>query len=152
MLVSELSLRSLIREMLIIEGYKDDQRALIEKYPDSATTINQLKPKWIGWLASRFLVEPLTEVHPFEDAIVTVKLFASTPAAGYASIVLAAHIYKNFPRFLDLFPVYGPPSGSRGNQASLRSWASPLMRIRSRASSSWSGYLEPGNELVAGHK
>jgi hypothetical protein len=107
MLISELSLRSLIREMLIIEGYKDDQRALIEKYPDSATTINQLKPKWIGWLASRFLVEPLTEVHPFEDAIVTVKLFTSTPAPGYASIVLAAHIYKNFPRFLDLFPVYG---------------------------------------------
>jgi hypothetical protein len=36
------------------------------------------------------------------------KRFASTPAPGYASIVLAAHIYKNFPRFLDLFPVYGP--------------------------------------------
>jgi hypothetical protein len=43
MLISELSLRSLIREMLIIEGYKDDQRALIEKYPDSATTINHAR-------------------------------------------------------------------------------------------------------------
>lgn len=34
------------------------------------------------------------------------KRFANVPAPGYASIVLAAHVHDNFPRFLELFRLY----------------------------------------------
>jgi hypothetical protein len=34
------------------------------------------------------------------------KRFAETPTPGHASIVLAAHVQDNFPRFLELFPLY----------------------------------------------
>ena len=34
------------------------------------------------------------------------KRFAETPTPGHASIVLAAHVQDNFPKFLELFPLY----------------------------------------------
>lgn len=36
----------------------------------------------------------------------TAKRFADTPKPGLVSIVLAAHVQDNFPRFLELFPLY----------------------------------------------
>ena len=68
MLLTEQQIRALISK-LILEGFKDDQRYLSEKYPDKAQQISALEPRWISWLMSRFGASPThTEIHPFEEA------------------------------------------------------------------------------------
>ena len=68
MLLAERQIRALIAD-LILEGFKDDQRYLSEKYPDKAQQISALEPRWISWLMSRFGASPThTEIHPFEEA------------------------------------------------------------------------------------
>ena len=67
----------LLIESILLEGFKEDQRYLIEKYPNQAQKLNELLPKWISWLAARFGENPSKkETHPFEDAIVTVQNFS----------------------------------------------------------------------------
>ena len=81
MLLSERQIRALIAD-LILEGYKDDQRYLAEKNPDSEIVISRLGPKWISWLITRFGESPTRqETHPFKDAIVTIEKFASKEGA-----------------------------------------------------------------------
>ena len=76
MKTSHYGLRVLI-ESILLEGFKEDQRYLIEKYPNQAQKLNKLLPKWISWLAARFGEKPtVEETHPFEDAIVTVQNFS----------------------------------------------------------------------------
>jgi len=74
--LTETQIRRVISE-LILEGYKDDQRYLQEKYPQSADKIGDLSPKHISWLIARFGDSPSKdETHPFEDVIVTLAKFA----------------------------------------------------------------------------
>ena len=69
-------------EMILLEGFKDDQRYLSEKFPNHADDIGSLHPKWISWLIARFGENPTrNEIHPFGDSIVTVKNFARKDAA-----------------------------------------------------------------------
>ena len=69
-------------EAVLLEGFKDDQRYLIEKHPDHAQELSRLQPKWISWLAARFGERPnVEETHPFEDAIVTVLNFSKRDAS-----------------------------------------------------------------------
>ena len=88
MTLTRLKLRLLV-ERVLIEGFKDDQRYLIEKYPDHAQDLEGLQPKWISWLTARFGERPKTEeIHPFEDTIVTIKSFSKKDAglsAKYAA-------------------------------------------------------------------
>ena len=67
MRITETQLRRIIRERLdgfsaideiLLEGFKDDQRYLIEKYPDHAADLQELQPKWIDWLIDRFGESP----------------------------------------------------------------------------------------------
>ena len=72
----------LLIEFVILEGFKDDQRYLVEKYPDHTQDLEGLQPKWISWLTARFGERPKTEeTHPFEDAIVTIVNFSKRDAA-----------------------------------------------------------------------
>jgi len=81
MLLTERQIRSIIAE-LILEGYKDDQRYLIEKYPDHAGDLSALPPKWIAWLTARFGENArIKETHPFDDTIVTVMNFSRKETA-----------------------------------------------------------------------
>ena len=88
MRINHHQLRALV-ESVLLEGFKDDQRYLIEKYPDHAQDLEGLQPKWISWLTARFGERPKTEeIHPFEDAIVTIKSFSKKDAglsAKYAA-------------------------------------------------------------------
>lgn len=80
--MSEALTRSIIFKSLLFEGFKDDQRYLIEKYPQEQSKLSQLQPKWIGWLISRFGENPkFAETHPFEDALVTIQNFAKKDVA-----------------------------------------------------------------------
>lgn len=79
-MISKFFLRRLV-ESVLLEGFKDDQRYLIEKYPDHTQDLEGLQPKWISWLTARFGERPKTEeTHPFEDAIVTIKNFSKKDA------------------------------------------------------------------------
>jgi hypothetical protein len=81
MKIDNRALRMLV-ESVLLEGFKDDQRYLIEKFPDHAADISALPPKWIMWLISRFGESPTQkEIHPFDDAIVTVKNYSKKDAA-----------------------------------------------------------------------
>lgn len=76
MQLTESQIRSIISE-LILEGYKDDQRFLQEKFPGKADVLEKLSPKWIAWLIARYGDSPsIEEDHPFEDSIVTLVKFA----------------------------------------------------------------------------
>jgi len=80
MRINRNQLRSLV-ERVLLEGFKDDQRYLTEKYPAHVNNLNSLPPKWISWLTARFGERPKTEeAHPFEDAIVTVVNFSKKDA------------------------------------------------------------------------
>ena len=80
MRINHHQLRALV-ESVLLEGFKDDQRYLIEKYPDHAQDLEGLQPKWISWLTARFGERPKTEeIHPFEDTIVTIKKFSKKDA------------------------------------------------------------------------
>ena len=74
--LTEAQIRSIISE-LILEGYKDNQRFLQEKYPGHNDALESLPPKWIEWLINQYRDEDArTEIHTFEDAIVTLVKFA----------------------------------------------------------------------------
>jgi len=80
-MISQIYLRRLV-ESVLLEGFKDDQRYLVEKYPDHAQDLSRLQPKWIAWLTARFGESPrVEETHPFEDTIVTVLNFSRKDAA-----------------------------------------------------------------------
>jgi hypothetical protein len=80
MRINRNQLRVLV-ESVLLEGFKDDQRYLAEKYPAHVNNLNSLPPKWISWLTARFGERPKTEeTHPFEDAIVTVVNFSKKDA------------------------------------------------------------------------
>jgi hypothetical protein len=75
--LTESQIRRIISE-LILEGYKDDQRFLQEKYPGHNDALESLPPKWIEWLINQYRDEATrTEIHTFEDAIVTLVKFAN---------------------------------------------------------------------------
>jgi len=71
-------------EAVILEGFKDDQRYLIEEYPDHTGDISRLQPKWISWLTARFGEKP-TRSEPvsvtFERALEAIRLYAPRDAA-----------------------------------------------------------------------
>ena len=76
MQISELQLRQLVSSLLI-EGPEQDGQSLIAKYPDSEYRLRSLPVKFISWLWDRFGDNARQEeIHPFEDAIVTVVNFA----------------------------------------------------------------------------
>jgi len=62
---------------ILFEGFKEDQRYLIEKYPEEQSKLSQLQPKWISWLISRFGENAtIKEIHPFEEVIESVDRFS----------------------------------------------------------------------------
>ena len=109
-MISQIYLRRLV-ESVLLEGFKDDQRYLIKKYPDRANDLDNLPPKWITWLATRFGESPVRkEIHPFEDAIVTVVNFSKRDAA-------IGEKYKASAQFKEAVDAEFPPAD--------RSWSSP---------------------------
>lgn len=81
MQISELQLRQLVSSLLI-EGPEQDRQSLIAKYPDSEDKLKSLPVKFVSWLQDRFGDDARQEeVHPFEDAIVTVVNFAKADAS-----------------------------------------------------------------------
>ena len=108
MLLSERQIRALIAD-LILEGFKDDQRYLQEKYPQSADKIGDLSPKHISWLIARFGDSPSKdETHPFEDVIVTLSKFAKKDSG-------IGEKYKTNEQFRNAIDAAFPPE-SRGWQ------------------------------------
>ena len=82
MRITEGQLRQIIREAILLEGFKDDQRWLINKYPEHAQDLSALQPKWIAWLTARFGESAkISEDEPFEAAIVTVRNFSGKETA-----------------------------------------------------------------------
>jgi len=61
---------------LLLEGFKDDQKELADKYSAQAPQIMQLDPPCISWLIKRFGKEKsIKETHPIEDCIGIVKSY-----------------------------------------------------------------------------
>lgn len=109
-MISKNYLRYLV-EAVILEGFKDDQRYLIEKHPEHAERLEGLGPKWIAWLTSRFGENPkVEEVHPFDDAIITVMNFSRRDAA-------IGEKYKASQQFREDIDSQFPPE--------TRGWSSP---------------------------
>ena len=82
MRITESQLRLIIREEILLEGFKDDQRWLINKYPEHAQDLSSLQSKWIAWLTARFGESAkISEDEPFEAAIVTVRNFSGKETA-----------------------------------------------------------------------
>jgi len=76
MQLTESQLRNII-SVLILEGYKDNQRLLIQKHPSHENVLGTMSPKWIEWLIVRYGDSPsIEEDHVFEDSIVTLAKFA----------------------------------------------------------------------------
>lgn len=110
MRISRYQLRVLV-ESVLLEGFKDDQRYLTEKYPEHAQDLSRLQPKWIAWLTARFGENPrVKEVHPFEDAIVTALNFSRKDAA-------IGEKYRSNEQFRTAIDTRFPPD--------TRSWSSP---------------------------
>ena len=106
--LTEAQIRSIISE-LILEGFKDDQRFLQEKYPLSADKIGELSPKHVSWLIARFGETPSKdETHPFEDVIVTLSKFAKKDSG-------IGEKYKTNEQFRNAIDTAFPPE-SRGWQ------------------------------------
>jgi len=111
MRITESQLRRIIRESIIFEGFKDDQRYLIEKYPDHAGKIKDLGTKWVAWLIARFGESArIEETHPFDDAIATVLKFSRKDAA-------IGEKYRSNEQFRNSIDTRFPPDA--------RSWSSP---------------------------
>jgi hypothetical protein len=109
-MITRTRLRRLV-ESVLLEGYKDDQRYLVEKYPDRIGVLSSLAPKWIAWLIARFGENPRQEeVHPFEDTIVTIEKFAKRDSA-------IGEKYRSNQQFKDAVDAAFPPGE--------RSWSSP---------------------------
>lgn len=110
MRINRHQLRALV-ESVLLEGFKDDQRYLAEKYPDHTQDLEGLQPKWISWLTARFGERPKAEeTHPFEDAIVTIKNFSKKDAT-------ISEKYKTNEQFKVSVDESFPPKS--------RSWKSP---------------------------
>ena len=110
MIINRYQLRMLV-ESVLLEGFKDDQRYLIEKYPDRAQDLSRLQSKWIAWLTARFGESPRAEeTHPFEDTIVTVLNFSRKDAA-------IGEKYRSNEQFRTAIDSRFPPA--------TRSWNSP---------------------------
>lgn len=104
-------LRRIIRESIIFEGFKDDQRYLIEKYPDHAGEIKDLGTKWVAWLIARFGESArIEETYPFDDAVDTVLKFSKKDAA-------IGEKYRSNEQFRNSIDTQFPPDA--------RSWSSP---------------------------
>ncbi len=74
-------LKYLIHDVLF-EGVEQDRQSLIELYPTHKNELMHLGHKWIMWLMMRFGVsKSVSEVHPFEDALATVKSYSQRDAA-----------------------------------------------------------------------
>jgi hypothetical protein len=82
-MISQPRLRSLI-EAVLLEGFKDDQRYLVEKYPAHGVELSKLQTKWITWLTERFGARP-TRSEPddvtFEKALEAIRSYAPRDAA-----------------------------------------------------------------------
>jgi hypothetical protein len=101
MLISESHLRSIIFKSLLLEGFIDDQRFLIEKYPQAQAALLQLQPVWIDWLASRFGVNAtITDIHPFNEVIESVASFAKVFDSVAAKWKSNEEFRKNVEEFL----------------------------------------------------
>jgi len=101
MLISESHLRSIIFKSLLLEGFVDDQRSLIEKYPQAQAALLQLQPVWISWLASRFGVNAtITDIHPFNEVIESVASFAKVFDSVAAKWKSNEEFRKNVEEFL----------------------------------------------------
>ena len=110
MILNRARLRVLV-ESVLLEGFKDDQRYLVEKYPDRARDLSSLQPKWIAWLTARFGESPrIEETHPLEDTIVTVLNFSRKDAA-------IGEKYRSNEQFRTAIDSQFPPD--------TRSWKSP---------------------------
>lgn len=82
MRITESQLRRIIREAILLEGFKDDQNWLIEKYPERKQDLLVLGSKWIAWLTARFGENArLRESRPFENAIVAARNFSGKETA-----------------------------------------------------------------------
>jgi len=110
MMLNRFKLRALV-ESVLLEGFKDDQRYLVEKYPNHARDLSGLQPKWIAWLTARFGESPrVEETHPLEDTIVTVLNFSRKDAA-------IGEKYRSNEQFRTAIDSQFPPDA--------RSWKSP---------------------------
>ncbi len=108
--LTESQIRSIISE-LILEGFKDDQRYLQEKYPENATVIGSLGPKYIAWLIARYGERPSREeIEPIRDAIVTIENFARKDAG-------IGEKYRASEQFRAAIDAHFPPDR--------RSWVTP---------------------------
>jgi len=80
MLISESSLRTIILETLLFEGFMDDQNTLAELYPeqkDKILSFNEKESRWIAWLTARFgRNATIKETQPFEEVIESVISFS----------------------------------------------------------------------------
>jgi hypothetical protein len=118
MLISRIQIRRLV-ESVLLEGFKDDQRYLIDKHPDHAANLQELPPKWIAWLSARFGENPVrNEMHPFEDSIITVVKFARLDAGLSAK-------YRASSKFKADVDEYMPPD-TRG----WRDWSDPSQSVK----------------------
>ena len=71
-------------EAVILEGFKDDQRYLVDKFPAHTAELSKLPSKWVAWLTDRFGEKP-TRPEPaiitFEKALEAIRLYAPRDAA-----------------------------------------------------------------------
>jgi len=98
-------LKYLIHDVLF-EGVEQDRQSLIELYPAHKNELMHLGHKWIMWLMMRFGVsKSVSEVHPFEDTLATVKSYSQRDAAAQTlSIVLGENkVYERVLRKLKTF-------------------------------------------------
>ncbi len=74
-------LKYLVRDALF-EGVEQDRQELIKSFPEQENDISRLGPKWIMWLMARFGPSAkFEEIHPFADALATVKNYSQRDAA-----------------------------------------------------------------------
>lgn len=71
-------------EAVILEGFKDDQRYLVDKFPAHTAELSKFPPKWVAWLTDRFGEKP-TRPEPatvtFERALEAIRLYSPRDVA-----------------------------------------------------------------------
>jgi hypothetical protein len=118
MMLERFKLRALV-ESVLLEGFKDDQRYLIDKYSAHAADLDGLSPKWIAWLTARFGKNPTrSEIHPFEDSIVTVVKFARLDSGLNTK-------YRSNPQFMSDVDEQMPPG-----ERDWRDWSDPSQSVK----------------------
>jgi hypothetical protein len=135
-MITRTHLRRLV-ESVLLEGYKDDQRYLIDalksdsgisddKKADLIQAVEKLKPKWIAWLIARFgdsptkgpeTLAPQSKGSPMpltlEAAVALIKKFASKDDGLSRKYRESSWFKKDIDQFF--------PPGSRG----WRDWSNP---------------------------